>query len=88
MVLGEDIYVIAGSSSTNQRDVWKSSDRGVSWSRATTPNAEFSARYFATAGVLNGALYLMGGFQGIGAYLNDVWRSTDGVTWVNVHENP
>ena len=88
VVLGEDIYVIAGSSSsfTNQRDVWKSSDRGVSWSRATA-NAGFSARYFATAEVLNGELYLMGGFQGIGAYLNDVWRSTDGAAWVNVHAN-
>ena len=84
VVLGEDIYVIAGrSSTTSRRDVWKSSDRGVSWNRAAA-NAGFSARYFATVGVLNGALYLMGGFQGIGAYLNDVWRSTDGVTWTEV----
>ena len=83
VVLGEDIYVIAGSSTTNQRDVWKSGDRGVSWNRATA-NAGFSARYLATAGVLNGAIYLMGGFRGTGAYLNDVWRSTDGVTWTEV----
>ena len=83
VVLGEDIYVIAGSSTTNQRDVWKSSDRGVSWNRATA-NAGFSARYLATAGVLNEAIYLMGGFRGTGAYLNDVWRSSDGVTWTEV----
>ena len=83
VVLGEDIYVIAGSSTTNQRDVWKSSDRGVSWSPATT-NAAFSARRLTTAGVLNGAIYLMGGFTGTQPYLNDVWRSNDGVTWTEV----
>ena len=83
VVLGEDIYVIAGSSTTNQRDVWKSSDRGVSWSRATE-NAGFSARRLTTAGVLNGAIYLMAGFTGMTPYLNDVWRSTDGVTWTEV----
>ena len=84
VALGEDIYVIAGSASTNiQNDVWKSTDRGVSWSR-TTPNAAFSARYFAAAGVLNGAIYLMGGYTGTAPYLNEVWRSSDGATWTQV----
>ena len=84
VVLGEDIYVIAGvNSSGNLNDVWKSADRGVSWNRMTG-NAAFSARYFAAAGVLDDAIYLMGGFRGTGAYLNDVRRSTDGVTWTDV----
>ena len=84
VVLGENIYVIAGEANyVNQNDVWKSADRGVSWSRVTA-GAAFSARYFTTAEVLNDALYLMGGFTGTAPYLNDVWRSTDGVTWTDV----
>ena len=84
VVLGEDIYVIAGlTPSGNLNDVWKSADRGVSWNQ-TTATAAFSARRFTTAEVLNDALYLMGGFTGIHPSLNDVWRSTDGVTWTDV----
>ena len=49
VVLGNDIYVIAGT--TQGRDA------------STTP----------VAPEINS---------------NEVWRSTDGVTWVNVHENP
>ena len=81
VVLGEDIYVIAGEADyVNQNDVWKSSDRGVSWNRATQ-NAPFSARYFTTAGVLNGAIYLMGGFTSTTGTPQNVYKSGDGTTW-------
>ena len=34
-------------------------------------------------------MYLIGGSTGSSTELrNDVWRSTDGAAWVNVHENP
>jgi hypothetical protein len=45
-----------------------------------TAAAGFSARMFHAAAALNGALYVIGGFD-FGSYLNDVWSSPDGVSW-------
>ena len=88
VVLGENIYVIAGQEgSAAKRDVWKSQDKGVTWSRITA-TAAFGVRTQHSSVVHGGAMYLIGGSTGSSTELrNDVWRSTDGVTWVNVHEN-
>lgn len=48
-----------------------------------TPGATFSQRTGAMGAGLGGNLYIMGGFDGTN-YLNDVWTSTNGVSWSQV----
>ena len=88
VVLDGNIYMIAGfnSLSFTNDDVWKSIDRGVSWTQIAT-GTRFSARQLADAQVLNGEIYLMGGFNGI-SNLNDVWKSADGASWTQVTATP
>ena len=62
--------------------------QGKTASYAFTLTDHFSPRDNHTSAVLNGDIYVIGGFDGTNR-LNDVWKSTDqGVTWVNVHANP
>jgi hypothetical protein len=71
-------------------DVWKSTD-GVTWEEVTS-DAPWSGRAGLSAAVLGDEIYVLGGSQNddsaiIGAggpqriYFNDVWKSSDGVTW-------
>lgn len=67
------------------KDVWRSTDGGVSWSQITA-NAEWPARFAFSSNVLpDGSIVVIGGHGGDPSnyhYLNDVWRSTDnGATW-------
>ncbi len=48
------------------------------------PN-QFSPREYSGSAVLNGKMWIVGGFDG--SSLNDVWSSTDGVSWTNVLAN-
>jgi hypothetical protein len=63
------------------RDVWKSSDKGSSW---TLINASpvWPPRYqLVTIALDSSTIILMGG-RDVTTYLNDVWKSTDqGLTW-------
>ncbi len=73
-VFDEKIWVIGGTNSwpaATQSDVWYSSD-GVEWCRATDEH-EFSNRYGLAAGVLDGRLFVIGGFDG--NLQGDVWFS-------------
>ena len=81
--------MIAGQEgSTSKRDVWRSQDNGATWSRITAA-AGFGPRTQHSSVVYGGAMYLIGGsVGGLTALRNDVWRSTNGAAWVNVHENP
>jgi hypothetical protein len=72
-------------------DVWKSRD-GQSW-ELLTDDAPWSPRAGAAAVVKDGYIYLLGGEEGflcqpVGfcnpPYFNDVWRTSDGVTWEQV----
>ena len=88
-VLGGNIYLIAGlNGSTAEKDVWRSTDRGVTWTSITS-NAPFGTRYKHSSAVLGDTMYVIGGYSdpGTGTYLNDVWKSTDGINWVNVHKD-
>jgi len=69
-------------------DVWMSKDYGTTWTRMVE-HAGWSARSHHTSVVMpDGSIVLMGGRDGSGAYLNDVWRSTDnGVTWTRMAEH-
>ena len=86
---GDTIYVIGGliSGGSQQKDVWKSVDRGETWTEVTAA-AQFGRRDNHSSVVLGGALYVIGGKRTGGLFYNDVWKSTDGgVNWVNVHKN-
>ena len=62
--------------------------KGKTASCSFTVTDHFSPRRYHASAVLNGDLYVIGGFDGTDR-LNDVWKSTDqGVTWVNVHAGP
>ncbi|WP_317065036.1 PKD domain-containing protein [Methanoculleus caldifontis] len=71
----------------SMRDVWRSTDGGVTWA-CVNASASWSARRSHTSVALpDGSIVLMGGYTSTsGSRLNDVWRSTDnGVTWTCVN---
>ena len=88
VVLDGALYVIAGretDATTGRDDVWRSADRGVSWSRVTPTGASvpFPMDYDFASAVLGTTIYIMGGIQfGPITRYDEVWQSTDrGVTW-------
>ncbi|MFA5887387.1 MAG: PGF-pre-PGF domain-containing protein [Candidatus Nanoarchaeia archaeon] len=66
-------------------DVWYSPD-GSTWTQATS-SAAFSQRYGHSLIVKSdGSLWLMGGWDGSSSTrYNDIWNSTDGITWTLVN---
>ena len=76
------IVVMGGRDSSNARlnDVWRSTDKGATWTRQTE-HAQWAARdSHAAVALPDGSIVLMGG-TGAAEY-NDAWRSTDrGATW-------
>ena len=71
-----------GGSYIGNNDVWSSSNGGVTWTQVTA-HAPWSARAQFQSVVFNNKLWVMGGTPGAGwtSYLNDVWSSSDGVSW-------
>ncbi len=88
VVFKNKIWVIGGVSSssfgTAESDIWSSSD-GESWTREVT-NAPFGARNRFQTLVYKDELYVIGGYQttGINKNVNDIWKSSDGITWTEV----
>jgi N-acetylneuraminic acid mutarotase len=86
------IWIVGGSSTgTSFNDVWSSVD-GQQWQQAT-PAAQFLPRVGHRVLALNNQLYVLGGTSGVGstAGTDEVWRSSDGVTWSQlsgVHFSP
>jgi len=80
---GDKLWLIGGLDGAHRNDVWSSSD-GVTWIEEIT-NAAFSARNdHRVVSYNNGSgnkLWLIGGFDGV-SKKNDVWSSSDGVTWI------
>lgn len=71
-------------------DVYSSPD-GVNWTLILA-SAPWNPRLGHTSVAFNGAMYIMGGSSfalpaGPRTFFNDVWRSTDGVNWVQVTAN-
>ena len=82
------IYLIAHS------QVWRSAD-GVNWVQVTPGGEDGSADYVKQSWVnkwregyqavsFNGYLWVIGGHSPGTEFLNDVWRSEDGVRWTNM----
>ena len=86
VVLGSDIYVIAGvhgSFGTSERnDVWKSSNKGKSWTR-TAAGVTFPMDNAFASAVLNNTILIMAGLRQnpTTADLNDIYKSSRGVSW-------
>jgi hypothetical protein len=78
----EDYYF--GDESSLKNDVWFSSD-GKTWTLATE-HAGWSPRAYHQAAVLGDKIYVIGGGNYVPEYraFNDVWCSSDGVTWQEV----
>lgn len=82
------MWVIGGydvRSHTVLGDVWSSAD-GINWIQATV-NGGFGQRDHHACVVFNNKMWIIGGYNGLiytsynGGLTNDVWSSTDGVTW-------
>jgi hypothetical protein len=92
VVYNNMMWIIGGYDGTNLlNDVWNSSD-GANWNLVLPNNptpgpGQFTPRFGHTVVSYNGAMYVIGGFDGIlgpNGDTSDVWSSTDGVTWSQV----
>ena len=63
--------------------VWRSTDKGVTWTLQTAAAAYPSRLEEATVVLPDGSIVVIGGTQTLHQGLNDVWRSPDrGITWI------
>lgn len=81
-------WVIAGSGNGRKNDVWNSTD-GINWTLVTA-NAEFSPRTLHTSLVFDNKMWVIGGNaldeNNNSLLKNDIWHSTDGITWVEANK--
>ena len=89
----DDSAVVGPTGPTREyfNDVWRSTD-GATWEQLT-PSAPWSPRAGSAVVVKDGELFLLGGETGFicspqpdcePPYYNDVWKTTDGITWEEV----
>ena len=83
------LWLIGGNSGgTLKNDVWNSPD-GSNWTQVLPTSAgtatQFTPREDFGAVVFNNAMWVIGGWAG--GNKNDVWSSTDGITWTQVLAN-
>lgn len=85
VVFDGKIWIIGGyeGDATYKNDVWYSSD-GITWTQATS-SAPFSPRNRHTSVVFDDKIWVIGGYASEYEYegedQNDVWYSSDGITW-------
>jgi hypothetical protein len=85
IVHNNKIWVIGGTggNSKSSNDVWSSED-GIAWEQEAS-NARFSIRSSHESVVFDNQMWVVGGFNSGGVSgnnKNDVWSSTNGVSWV------
>ena len=79
-VLNDTLYIVGGSSGTNLRDVWKSTDAGSTFTKVEVTGSFLSTnlRRYSTVAA-NGTIYVTGGHLGTSSSdQNRVWKSADG----------
>lgn len=96
-VFQNKMWVAGGSGKINpenianiNNDVWSSTD-GIEW-KLVTPKAQFLGRFDHTLTAFKGFLWLIGGVgfnEKANTYetLSDIWKSSDGINWVNVTDS-
>ena len=81
LVFENKLWLIAGDQITGLNDVWNTSD-GINWTKINN-NAQWqinvNSRTHHTSVVFNNKMWVLGGEMGY--RLNDVWSSSDGITW-------
>lgn len=79
-----EVWVLGGQAGSYFNDAWSSSN-GVNWTEATN-TAPWSPRSGFGSVALNGQMWILGGNNGgnSGTYYNDVWSSSNGVSWTEV----
>jgi hypothetical protein len=80
---GEKIWLIGGIVDVRVNSVWNSTD-GKTWPqvrRNSTSTGGFLARSNHTAVVFDKKMWVLGGSQNNGVVMDDVWSSTNGITW-------
>ena len=87
LAVGGQLWVLPGSPGSQSNPAYSSPD-GQAWILAT-PNVSFPMRKNAAglSDLSNGKAWVMGGINGSGGALNDVWSSPDGRTWTQVTGN-
>jgi len=82
----DSIILMGGSDASGSfaNDVWRSADRGSTWTEIMA-SAAWSGRQHQSCAVLDDSrIVLMGGY-GSGTLLNDVWQSDDaGMNWARI----
>ncbi len=81
-IFNNKIWVIGGFS-WGSNDIYHSVD-GLDWIGVT--NSTFPARSHHTSVVFDNKIWIIGGRNG-SDYKNDVWNSSDGITWTKVTEH-
>lgn len=81
LVFNNKLWVISGAF----RLVW-SSVNGIDWVQETASQAEFSNRQGHASVAFDDKMWVIGGDSN-GVSLNDVWYSTDGITWTEATGN-
>jgi len=95
LVFNDALWILGGVDQTDEmleyeglNDVWRSTN-GKDWTRVDDSPPRFSPRFAHTSLVYADKMWVIGGFnwldynQGLStsAFMNDVWRSSDGTTW-------
>lgn len=86
VMLHNAIFLLGGTDDPYfcKNDVWKSEDGGRSWIELCYM-APWPERWQHAACVNNGFMYISGGWGS--EFLNDIWKSEDGINWTYVCSN-
>lgn len=90
---GPRMWILGGTkrdSRDRTNEVWRANDEaGTSWALVQPANNKiWSPRSQFGCAVYNKKIWVFGGRGPGGAYLNDVWSSTDGTNWTLETDNP
>lgn len=86
-VFNNKLWLVGGFNLSDDGDVWSSRD-GSNWVQETA-KAEFGFRNFSSLVAYNNQLWVIAGhtLDSVDPYKNDVWSSSDGVSWARKKEH-
>ncbi|MBE0411455.1 MAG: hypothetical protein IBX69_17160, partial [Anaerolineales bacterium] len=66
--------LMGGYDGSRRNDVWRSTDRGATWTQMNGAAGWTARDYHSSVALADGSIVLMGGRVSSWDYLNDVWR--------------